>query len=349
MPVPDLSPIELTAANCAGYLAGRDEIGGADPREVKVRELGGGVSNRVLLVEAPGNRFILKQSLGKLRVEDDWRADRSRIAREVAALRDAARFLPAGAAPEVLWTDEANFLFAMTAVDEPAETWKAQLLAGHIEASVAAKAGVLLGLWIRNSWENAGLARYYGDQTVFYQLRIDPYYRTAAQRRPEVATRVEELIATSAARRVSLVHGDWSPKNFLVGPQGVTVIDFEVTHYGDPAFDAAFCINHFLLKCFHLPGRASELIELARTFYTWLEAVVPAPALRFLEPATAQHLGCLLLARVDGKSPAEYLAGEPVRQAVRRAATRIILEQPSRLEACYAIVADELQGASHEF
>ncbi len=332
-------PIELTIENCAAYLGSRGETFSAQPQ---IRELGGGVSNRVLLIEAPQRRFILKQSLGRLRVADDWQADRSRIFREVSALRDAARFFPAGSAPEVLWVDEENFLFAMTAADAGAQSWKTHLLSGRIDPGVAVTAGVLLGLWIRNSWQDCELETIYGDQTAFYQLRIDPYYRTAAQRHPEAAGRVEELIAESSRRRVCLVHGDWSPKNLIVGAGGIMVIDFEVTHFGDPAFDVAFCINHFLLKCFRCPDRASQLLDLSRTFYTWAAGVVPAPALEFLEAAAARHLGWLLLARVDGKSPVEYIREEPLRDAVRRAALGIILEGPTDLETCYAIVKTEL-------
>ncbi len=338
--------MDLSVDNCRAYLAAR---GVPQADRLEVRELGGGVSNRVLLVEGNGARFVLKQSLGRLRVEDDWRADRSRIFREISILREAARFLPAGAVPEVLWADEAAYLFAMAAAEPGAESWKAQLLAGSIDPAVAVTVGVLLGLSIRQSWESAEFEARYGDQTAFDQLRIDPYYRAVARRRPEVRECVEELIAESAGRRVSLVHGDWSPKNFLVGPAGpagagsparVTAIDFEVVHYGDPTFDAAFCINHFLLKCFHRPGDAPALLDLARVFYTWVEGLLPPPALGFFEAATTRHLGCLLLARIDGKSPAEYITGGAVKEAVRRTAVRIIQERPGRLETCYAWVQE---------
>ena len=326
--------VELKADNCAGYLASRGE---ANPRRLSIRELGGGVSNKIFLIDNGGQRFILKQALGRLQVVDDWRADRSRVFREARALQDAARFLPAGAVPQVLWIDEPNFLFAMTAADPAARNWKSQLLEGEIDPGVAATAGVLLGLWIRHTWQQREFEDRYGDQTAFDELRIDPYYRTIARRCPQVAAPVARLIAESAARRVSLVHGDWSPKNFLVTSDGVMVIDFEVVHYGDPAFDAAFCINHFLLKCFRRPQWTARYLELARVFWTWLVGLVPPAALEFLESATAQHLGCLLLARIDGKSPAEYITEKPLKDAVRRVAIQMILERPETLEHCYAL------------
>src|SRR5262249_49482160 len=117
-------------------------------------------------------------------------------------------------------------------------------------------------------------------------------------------------------------------------------IDFEVVHFGDPSFDAAFCINHFFLKCFRLPQRAPELLDLARVFYTWLEGLLPSEALRFFEPATIRHLGCLMLARIAGESPVEYITEESLKGAVRRVAGRIIEDRPAQLERCCTFVAD---------
>ncbi len=333
--------MELTAASCLDYLRRRGEL---PPDGTTVRELGGGVSNQVFLVEAASGRLVLKQSLDRLRVADEWLADRSRIFREMQSLQDAAACLPAGSVPEVLWCDPENFLFAMSAAEPGAETWKSRLLAGRLESAIALRAGVLLGLWIRHSWENAGFRERYGDQTAFDQLRIDPYYRTIARRVPEVAGAVGELIAESAGRRVSLVHGDWSPKNLLVSGPTVTAIDFEVVHYGDPSFDAAFCINHFLLKCFRRPAQSDGLIHLARIFFAWLEGLLPPAALGWFEAATARHLGALMLARIDGKSPVEYLREETVKQAVRGVARRILLERPPDLAACYALALEGTSG-----
>jgi len=77
--------MELRAANAADYLKGR----GIELDAPRISELGGGVSNTVLLVESGERRFVLKQSLGKLRVEQEWLADRERIFREDSCLVSA--------------------------------------------------------------------------------------------------------------------------------------------------------------------------------------------------------------------------------------------------------------------
>ena len=103
------------------------------------------------------------------------------------------------------------------------------------------------------------------------------------------------------------MHGDWSPKNLLVGAREMWAIDWEVVHFGDPSFDAAFLLNHLLLKSIaraemRTPGwRASRL-----SFLQALRAALP-PDAAWIESAALEHLPALLLARVDGKSPAEYL------------------------------------------
>ncbi len=328
---------ELSADSAPEYLLQRKVTRPSE--RVSCRELGGGVSNTVILVETDSERFILKQALPQLRVEAEWLADRSRAVRERNALDDAGRLLPQGWTPRVLWSDDGNFLYAMEAAEEPHEFWKNHLLAGRIDPHLGRRAGVALGLTIRGSWRSERFARVYGDRTAFDQLRTDPYYRVIAERNPDFAGAVAEWLPETAAWRVALVHGDWSPKNMIVTRGGMVFIDYECAHFGDPSFDAAFCLNHFLLKSFYRPALAESYLRLGRVFFTWTLAVLPSEALRDFERMTARHLGFLLLARVDGKSPAEYITDERTRDMIRETAKTVIRERTATVEGCLGIAA----------
>ncbi len=321
--------IELTAGNAAGYLEGRGLEG-----PWRIAELGGGVSNVVLLAESPAQRLVLKQALGKLRVEQDWFSDRGRIFRESGSLRELAPHLPPGSVPDVWFEDRVNLTFAMSAAPAEAQTWKSQLMAGNVRYLTAEIVGELLASMVRYSWRRPACEEQFGDQTVFDQLRIDPYYRSTAAHYPELAPHFGRLIADSQARRVILVHGDWSPKNFLVWEYKVMAIDFEVIHYGDPAFDTAFLLNHLALKSFHRPDSKSSYQAAALRFWKSYVAGVPEAA-DWIEAATIQHLGCLMLARIDGKSPVEYIQDERVRAKVREFARRLITDPPLTVQEVF--------------
>ena len=276
----------------------------------------------------------MKQALGKLRVKQEWLADRSRIFRESAALRKLAAHLPEGSLPTVLFEDRDNFIFAMSAARAGSVCWKDLLLNGEIRLETAERVGELLARMAGVSWRESAWEREFGDQTVFDQLRIDPYYRATARRHADLAPAARRLIEESAARRVSLVHGDWSPKNFLVDGDDVMAIDFEVIHFGDPAFDAAFLLNHLALKSFHRPQWADSYAQAAAGF--WRKFVAGVPRESWIEPATLRHLGWLMLARVDGKSPAEYLREAAVQDRVRRFARDLIVSPPGSVAEVFA-------------
>lgn len=309
--------LELTPIAAVDYLRAR----GLCPRSVI--ELGGGVSNAVLLVEHEAGRLVLKQSLAKLRVAEEWLSDRDRVFRESRALRELASFLPPGSLPGVLWEDRDNFLFAMEAAPPGAQPWKTALLAGDARPETGAAAGRMLRAMIQAGLNRPEWAASFGGEAVFDQLRLDPYYRFTASRHPELAPQLLALIEAAKGRRVTLVHGDWSPKNLLVHGARVMAIDFEVFHFGDPGFDAAFLLNHLLLKSIHLPVHAVRYLEAAQAFW---EAAAGAP--EWLPRSTLDHLGALLLARVDGKSPAEYLRAEDEKSRARAFAGELLRETP---------------------
>lgn len=310
---------------------------GVETAGARITELGGGVSNTVLLVEGDGQRFILKQALGKLRVEDDWFSDPARIFRESAALGWAAAHLPPGGVPGILFEDRENLLFAMTAAPAGALTWKSLLMQGQFDTGTAECVARMLAAMVRASWHDAESERQFGDQTVFDQLRLDPYYRTTTARHPDLAPYFDRLMRESAARRVSLVHGDWSPKNFLVSQHAVMAIDFEVVHFGDPAFDTAFLLNHLLLKSIYRPLWRRELTGLALRFWEVYCSGIPSDA-DWIEGATVAHLGCLLLARIDGKSPVEYITNPELRERIRGFARHLIVEPPPRISDVFEYV-----------
>jgi phosphotransferase family enzyme len=292
--------LELDAAHASAWLNAR----GIPVSNLRCEELGGGVSNRVILAESPEFRCVLKQSLGRLRVEREWLSDRSRIFREAAAMRWLAGRVRGGRVPALLHEDSASFTIAMEAAPPGAVMWKTQLLSGDADAVHARAAGTLLGSIVAASWNHLEAREIFGDQTVFDQLRIDPYYRFTASQHPSHRGYFETLMDRSAARRVSLVHGDWSPKNLLAAGPEMWAIDWEVVHFGDPSFDVGFLLNHLLLKSIAQPGLKTG--PLAREFLTALSAELP-PGAEWIEAAALEHLPALLLARVDGKSPVEYL------------------------------------------
>ena len=317
--------LELDEQATPAYIAERI---GIDAGSITATSLGGGISNHVVLVEAPDLRFVLKQSLPKLRVEEDWYSDRERIFRESGSLSRLAPLLPDGWLPTVLFEDRHHFAYAMTAAPESAVTWKAQLMGGIADPAIAKKVARIQAAIMQVSWHSEEWAMEFGDLTAFHQLRLNPYYEVTAMRHPELAVKFRSAIDRCCGQGVCLVHGDWSPKNMMVDSGSVMAIDFEVIHYGDPSFDSAFLLNHLVLKAFHRPGDALRYQKTAEVYWdTLLQSVPQAEAI--LKSGTFEQLPLLLLARIDGKSPAEYITDPALKQRIRQFAHGLLAEPAS--------------------
>jgi aminoglycoside phosphotransferase (APT) family kinase protein len=282
-------------------------VGRGEP--VSLRKLLGGVSNRVVQVTWPdGGGWVLKQALEKLRVTVDWFSSPERILVEAKALRWLNRLAPPGTTPLFIFEDKANHLMAMEAIAEDHENWKSVLLSGRITADLFEQFGLLLGTIHRKSAESGPEARRAFAETVYFEsLRLEPYYLYAAEQTPAAANFLKALAQETMCHKLSLVHGDFSPKNTLVWRGKLILLDHEVVHFGDPAFDVGFALTHFLSKAHHLSKDRASLADAASLFWrVYFKEIAPL-GWDTIEPRAVRHtLGCLL-ARVAGKSPLEYL------------------------------------------
>jgi aminoglycoside phosphotransferase (APT) family kinase protein len=320
--------------------------GHLDAAETPAMErLPGGVSNRTVRVQRTnGESFVIKQALEKLRVLVDWHSDPSRSHREALGLHWLTRLAPAGTITPLLFEDMQHHLVAMAAVPQPHENWKTRLLAGVLDDAYVGQFGELLGAIHRRARDHRSeLAVVFDGRTFFETLRIEPYYSFAASRNPAASSFFAQLLSETRATRETLVHGDYSPKNILVHRDALVLLDHEVVHWGDPAFDLGFSLAHLLSKAHHLePHRAAFLGAAELYWRSYCEAAGEFGRTEGLQDRAARHtLGCLL-ARVDGRSPLEYLT-EAERSRQREIVLALMHRPPKTVPALIAGFAERLE------
>jgi tRNA A-37 threonylcarbamoyl transferase component Bud32 len=318
----------------------------ASDEEPAIRVLAGGVSNRTVLIErAGGEAWVVKQALAKLRVQVDWFSPPERIHREALGLRWLERIAPPGTTTPLVFEDHANHLMAMQAVPQPHENWKAMLLAGRLERDHVAQFARLLGTIHRRGYElRTEIEPAFADRGYFESLRLEPYYGYTATQVDAAAPFLDELIVATLARRDTIVHGDYSPKNVLVHAGRLVLLDHEVIHFGDPGFDLGFSLTHLLSKAHHLPARRTDFAAAAVAYWTTYRATLgDVPFAAELEQRAVRHtLGCLL-ARVRGRSPLEYMDEEErTRQA--NAVVRLMGDPPATVAELAARFVAGVEG-----
>jgi aminoglycoside phosphotransferase (APT) family kinase protein len=277
---------------------------------VSMKNLQGGVSNRTVKVSwADGRAWVLKQALPKLRVSVDWFSSPERIGVEAKALRWLNRLAPPGTTPDFIFEDMRNYLVGMEAIPDAHENWKSVLLSGQVVSTHFEQFGSLLGTIHRNSSGSVPEIRAaFADTTYFENLRLDPYYMYAAEKMASASEFLRTLAHETLTHKDSLVHGDFSPKNTLIYQGKLILLDYEVVHFGDPAFDVGFAMTHFLSKAHHLPRARADFVSVAELFWrVYRQEIAQLSWAGAAEPRVIRHTLACLLARVTGKSPLEYL------------------------------------------
>jgi aminoglycoside phosphotransferase (APT) family kinase protein len=281
--------------------------------------LTGGVSSEIWKIGG----VCVKRALPRLRVARRWEAPVERNRYERLWLEAAGAAAP-GAAPRVLAADDSAGLFAMEYVHSP--VWKERLRQGEADPRFAAQVGATLAAIHSATAGRADVAQRFATDAIFHAIRLEPYLVATGMAHLDLQERIRFLEKRTASTKLCLVHGDVSPKNILVGPRGPVFLDAECAWYGDPAFDLAFCLNHLLLKCLWVPPSGAAFLA---CFDALAASYLAGVSFERIEERVATLLPALLLARVDGKSPVEYLTEENRRRV--RAVARELLPNASTL------------------
>jgi 5-methylthioribose kinase len=310
------------ASSLRNYLLSKDRITAKD--NVVSQLLSGGVSNKTVLVHINENSFVMKQGLSKLRVPSDWYSNPARISREAMGMQALKIILPPEQITNLIFIDDQENILMMAAVPMPHENFKALLLKGGDQNSLIQKMAKMLASIHQTSWQNQELAKEFGNTDFFHELRIDPYFRFCVQKFPEYAPWFQKNIFDKLSIKNCLVHGDFSPKNILVYQKELVLLDHEVIHFGDCAFDFGFVFTHLFLKSVHLKSEAflENSLAFAKTYFLEMKNYLTKE-----DQNRAMHyfLACLL-ARVAGKSKTDYL-GSALEEKIKNTLAKIILKE----------------------
>ena len=310
--------------------------------EPEGRPLTGGVSSDIWLVRLADRAVCVKRALARLKVKADWRAPVERSGYEAAWMRSAGGIVP-GAVPELLFEDRAAGAVVMAYLEpERYRLWKERLRDGEADLAVAAEVGARLGRIHAGTARREDLAARFPTDAIFHQIRLEPYLLATALAHPPLGAALRRLARRTATTKLALVHGDVSPKNILLGPDGPVFLDAECAWYGDPAFDLAFCLNHLLLKCLWAPAVAPRFLACFDALAAAHREQVDWEPRPELEARAAALLPGLFLARIDGKSPVEYVTALADKERVRRVASAFLVAPAESLAAIRDAWAVEL-------
>lgn len=309
------------------------------PEEYSFHYCKGGVSCTVALVHIGERIIILKQGLAKLRVQEEWECDPNRMYIEQRCNQIYHQFVPE-CAPEVYFYDEENYIYGREAVPEDWHTWKEELIQGVLNFNISEQAISALVTVHNHCAGNTEIQREFWNKDIFYSLRVSPYIEFIVSKYPQLQSRATEVIQLLMDNAITLVHGDFSPKNIMTDGTKIQILDYEVAHFGHPAFDLAFFSTHFILKAIKNKQWSSaymNMLECMLDAYFFKEQYMDSRKLRkdFL-----QILPFMILARVDGKSPAEYIKEQVDKDRLRTIAFQLMDHPLSEYQDAISIISN---------
>lgn len=289
--------------------------------DATVEIFGGGVSSRVFGIHNQDVDLVLKQALPELKAPITWPADRRRATTEARAIKTLQGVTPKNV-PQLIDVDPEEFTLTMTRSPREFSVWKTELLGGNIQPEIGRELGRILATWHNFGAENDDVRKRFLEDKLFEQLRVWPFYREVQERNPQYSELISKLITEITDEKITLVHGDFSPKNILVLPEEEPVIlDFEAINTGNPVFDLAFLLGHLVCKDIRTDSSDEKALlrETAIEFLNEYRKYSKIPVAVNLK----DHVAMIALARVDGVSLVNYLDSDK-QERVRSVAKSVL-------------------------
>ena len=307
------------------------ELGLIEPQDaITATALTGGVASDIAHVQAADHDYCVKFALPKLRVKADWYAPVERNLAEYLWLETYASIDPEGAIPLFGHSPLLNGFVMGYLSGANTYLFKSALFEGKGSKQDAHNIGRNLGRIHQISTKRQFDPSPFDNRDDFYALRIEPYLIHTAKSHDAVAVKLTEMADYLYRSKQVLVHGDVSPKNILIHDGRPYLLDAECATMGDASFDVSFCLNHFILKALHVPSHREDYFGLCDRFWKAYKAEIDFEDHAHLEQRISHLIPMLLLARVDGKSPVEYLTKQTASE-IRRIALSAINHPPATI------------------
>ena len=299
---------------------------------IEAIKLEGGVSSDVFKVKTKKNIYCIKRSLPKLRVKKEWLADPKRLKYEYLWLKHCKKIIPKSIPKIYKFSSKKDFLILEYLDEKKYKNYKTELFKNKIDVKIISKISKDLFKIHKHSSSKSIKKIFYKNSKNFYDLRLDAYFNEVARVHPELNIKVKKIIRSYNKNSSTLVHGDFSPKNMLIFKKNIKYIDAETCNYGDPAFDVVFFTNHLLIKSIHIPLKQSEFIKCYKNFFnTYLKLINKNERQKFFKRCI-EMIPIMLMARIDGKSPVEYIKKKSIKNKIRLLAFKMINKPPVTLD-----------------
>lgn len=275
--------IRLDDASLPDHLRRLGLLAAGEPARVEVA--GDGNINWVRRVRAGARSFIVKQARPALERFPEYSAPTERIVCE-ARYYETVRSLDAAAVcPKVLHFDEPQRVLVLEDLGSVPRLDASDRDRAAVDAAAARIARFLATVHAATAndaslparFPNDGMRRLHGDHIFELPFRanefpLPPPVRACAEtlwREGRIAAIAREAYDHYLGERGALVHADVQAGNVLLADRGAVLLDAEIAHAGDAAFDLGTLFAHLWLPAVarDAPGEAAVSIDAACEAY----------------------------------------------------------------------------------
>lgn len=328
--------MDLTEQNLPSYLRHKNWLGKREP--YRILPLSGGNLNYLFRVDTPQRSFVVKQAREKIKLLDHLQVPRQRVEIERNALHAFKKATQSRSVPELYDYDVENFVLIMEAVPPTYTLFTYELLAGNVNLNLPKTMARFYAQLHTSTYQNRQLQQQFASMEMFDTFKIGFFHKELLQKVSSTAYKnVFNAMEKCHQNRICLIHADSQPKNMLVNGDHFYLLDYELSTFGDPAFDVGNILAHYILVAIINYPLRERYFKAMNIFWREYQRHCSFPFLEQLQRNALQHFAPVIFGRTSSSIKISFIESK-TRNVAEKVLLSLAEHPPQNLLDVFTIV-----------
>ena len=291
---------------------------------LSIKHINVGLINYLFSIRLKNRDLIAKLARNFCRFAPDIRINKNRLEKEVQAINLFHSLIKTNQFPKIEYYDKKNSVLMMKKLPDDYKLLDEAIFNAVLDLKLPKKLGAFLAELHNATAGNKAIRAQFGDNGMLVDFKFPVLYENITND-PIIIKEIDILKNDLLSNKICLIHSDFKPNNILSTNKDFCVIDFEQSHYGDPALDICYTPAIYFLAMMRNYNKKEDYFYCIESFWKAYKRMSKFKNFSRLEKNSLRHFGVIILSRMFGMTKINSLQKPIIKNLVRALSKKLIL------------------------